>query len=160
MMKRIHKTLVSTLLAVGIGTGALAVQAQPSSNGQAAGHHERSPEKMRERMEKRQAELRAKLALNANQETAWNAYVARMRPGDMPQRPDRAEMEKLSVPDRMEKRLAFMKQAEQRMTERLAATREFYAVLSPDQQKIFNEEFKFHGRSRHDGPEGHHGGAR
>lgn len=150
-MKRIHKTLVSTLLALGIGAGSLAVHAQPAGGGPAAGSHERSPEKMRERMEKRQAGLRAKLNLNAGQEAAWNAYVARMRPAELPQRPGRAEMEKLSVPERMEKRLAFMKQAEQRLTGRLAATREFYAALSPEQQNIFNEEFKFHGKPRHHG---------
>jgi len=151
MMKRTHKALVTTLLAISVGAGSLAAHAQPAPGGPSAGSQERSPEKMRERMEKRQAELRAKLNLNANQDTAWKAYVARMRPADMPQRPDRAEMEKLSVPERMEKRLAFMKQAEQRLTDRLAATRDFYAVLSPEQQKIFNEEFKFRGGMRHHG---------
>lgn len=157
-MKRTHKSLISAMLAVGVGIGSVSLAAhaqQPAAgNAPAAGSHERSPEKMRERMEKRQAELREKLNLNANQDTAWKAYVARMRPADMPQRPSRAEMETLSVPERMEKRLAFMKQAEQRMTERLAATRDFYAVLSPEQQKIFNDEFKGHGRHRH------HGGTR
>lgn len=154
-MKRMHKSLISAMLAVGVGIGSVSLAAraqQPEAgNAPAAGSHERSPEKMRERMEKRQAELRAKLNLNANQDTAWKIYVARMRPADMLQRPDRTEMETLSVPERMEKRLAFMKQAEQRMTERLAATRDFYAVLSPEQQKIFNDEFKGHGRHRHHG---------
>lgn len=155
-MKRMHKSLISAMLAVGVGIGSVSLAAhaqQPGAgNAPAAGnHHERSPEKMLERMEKRQAELRAKLNLNANQDTAWKAYVARMRPADMSQRPSRSEMETLSVPERMEKRLAFMKQAEQRMTERLAATRDFYAVLSPEQQKIFNDEFKGHGRHRHHG---------
>lgn len=159
-MKRMHKSLFSVLLAAGVGIGSVSLAAhaqQPAAAGNAApaaGSQERSPEKKRERMEQRQAELRAKLNLNANQDTAWKAYVARMRPADMSQRPSRAEMEQLSVPERMEKRLAFMKQAEQRLTERLAATRDFYAVLSPEQQKIFNDEFK--GRRGH----GHHGGPR
>jgi len=150
-MKLIHKTLVSVLLAAGIGAGSLAVQAQPASGTPAAASEGRSPERMRELMQQRQEELRAKLKLNSNQEEAWNTYIARMRPADMVQRPTRAEMESLSAPERMEKRLVFMKQAEQRMTERLAATREFYAVLSPEQQKVFNEAFKFHGGPRHHG---------
>jgi protein CpxP len=59
----------------------------------------------------------------------------------MIKRPDRAEWEKLSAPERMEKQLALMKEREARMADRLAATKAFYAQLTPEQQKIFNENF-------------------
>ena len=42
-----------------------------------------------------------------------------------------------------------MKTMEARMTEHLAALKEFYAVLTPEQQKIFDEQtppFGGHGR--------------
>jgi periplasmic protein CpxP/Spy len=155
-MTTFRKSLLAFLLTTGVAAGTFAASAeQPVSGPMGAGpahEHRHSPEQMRERMAKRQAALHDKLKLNANQETAWQSYIARMKPADFPQRPDRAEMEKLSAPERMEKMLGMMKQREQRMTERLAATKEFYAVLSPDQQKIFNDEFKMHrGGHRHGG---------
>ena len=156
-MTTFRKSLLALLLTTGVAAGAFAASAeQPGagSTGASPAHeHRPSPEQMRERMAKRQAALHDKLKLNANQETAWQSYISRMKPADRPQRSDRAEMEKLSAPERREKMLGMMKQREQRMTERLAATKEFYAVLSPDQQKIFNDEFKMHGGGRsHGGP--------
>lgn len=158
-MTTFRKSLLALLLTTGVAAGAFAASAEQPGSGPTgadpAHEHRHSPEQMRERMAKRQAALHDKLKLNANQETAWQTYTARMKPADRLQRPDRAEMEKLSVPERMEKMLGMLKQREQRMTERLAATKEFYAVLSPDQQKVFNDEFKMHGGGggrRHGGP--------
>jgi Spy/CpxP family protein refolding chaperone len=37
--------------------------------------------------------------------------------------------------------LAGMKAREERMTAHLAAVKEFYAVLTPEQQKVFDAEF-------------------
>ena len=156
-MTTFRKSLLALLLTTGVAAGTFAASAeQPGSGPMAAGpahEHRHSPEQMRERMAKRQAALHDKLKLNANQETAWQTYIASIKPADRPARPDRSEMEKLSAPERMEKMLGMMKQREQRMTERLAATKEFYSVLSPGQQKIFNDEFNMHRSSgRHGGP--------
>lgn len=98
-------------------------------------------ERMKERMAKREAELRDKLKLTAAQEPAWKTFTEKMKPGNPPARPDRAEMEKLTAPERMEKALAMMKEREKRMTERVAAVKEFYVVLTPEQQKVFDAEF-------------------
>ncbi|WP_158598020.1 Spy/CpxP family protein refolding chaperone [Noviherbaspirillum saxi] len=166
-MTTFRKRLLAALLTVGLTAGSFAVYAEKPgqeasgagpAGTSATGEQRHSPERMRERMEKRAAALHDKLKLNASQEAAWQTYIARMKPADRPQRPDRAEFDKLTAPERMEKMLGMMKQAEQRMTERLAATKEFYAVLTPEQQKIFDEETKHrHGRhhGRHHG--GHHG---
>jgi periplasmic protein CpxP/Spy len=150
-MMAIRKRLVVGILALGLGAGSFAALAQaPGSGGPmgAPGDQGRSSERMKEHMAKRQTEMHDKLKLNANQEAAWSTYVAKMKPGERPARMSRAEIDTLPAPERMEKMLESMKVAEQRMTERLAATREFYAVLTPEQQTTFNAEF---GRGR-----GHH----
>lgn len=155
-MTTFRKRLLIGMVALGLGAGAVAAYADgpgcgPMGAGPAAfGGHGRSPERMKEYFEKRQTELHAKLKLDANQESAWNAYIGKVRPAESHKRPDRAEIDKLSAPERMEKMLDFMKEGEKHMANRVAATKEFYAVLTPEQQKIFNEEFG-RGHRRHGG---------
>lgn len=98
-------------------------------------------ERMKERMAKRQAELHDKLKLTAAQGPAWKSFTEKMKPANPPARPDRAEMDKLTAPERMERGLAMMKEREKIMADRLTAVKEFYAVLTPEQQKVFNDEF-------------------
>ncbi|SNS78730.1 LTXXQ motif family protein [Noviherbaspirillum humi] len=148
MEKNMIRILTAGAVAMSVAAcaGAQSQQSQMGGPGMRMQHHmgeeheQHHAEHMREMMTRRLQQLHDKLQLNASQETAWNNYVARLR--QVPaQRPDRADMAKLSVPDRMERHLAMMREAEKRMTDHLAATREFYAVLSPEQQKIFNEQF-------------------
>lgn len=158
-MTTFRKRLLIGLMAAGIGAASFAAYAErpgcgPMGAGPAAfGERGRSPEKMAAWFEKRQAELHDKLKLNASQEGAWKNYIARVKPTEPPKRPDRAEIEKLPAPERMEKMLGFMQENEKRMADRIAATKEFYAVLTPEQQKIFNDEFMpGKGRRHHRGP--------
>ena len=74
-----------------------------------------------------------------------------MKPGEMMQRPDRAEMEKMAAPERMEKMLGMMKDREARMSSHLAALKTFYAILTPEQKKTFDANF---------GPRGGHMGGK
>lgn len=100
-----------------------------------------SAEKMQEQWLKRMANLHEKLKLNTLQEEAWKTFLAAMSQVTVPTPITPAEMARLSVPERMEKGLALMKEHEKNMTARLAAVKTFYAMLSTDQQKIFNENF-------------------
>lgn len=152
-MSTFRKRLLIGVVAVSLGAGSVAAFAGRPDCGymggpMGAGAQERGGERMKERMEKRAAELHDKLKLNASQENAWRTYVGKMKPADTLARPDRAELEKLPAPERMEKMHALMKEREKFMAERVAATKEFYAVLTPEQQKTFNEEFQ-RGRGRH-----------
>ena len=49
-------------------------------------------------------------------------------------------MDKLHAPQRLGKGIEHMKAMETTMTEHLAALKEFYAVLTPEQQKTFDEQ--------------------
>lgn len=74
-------------------------------------------------------------------------------------RPDRAEMDKLTTPERIDKiralRAQHMADRNATMDKRDDATKAFYAVLSADQKKIFDAEHarmgRHHGEHRGDG---------
>lgn len=146
-MTTFRKRVLTGLVAIMLGAGSFAAYADKPGCG--PGKEGRmSFEERAQRMEKRMTELHDKLKLNANQETAWKAYVARIKPEQRPQRPDRAEFEKLTTPERMERMLGFMQERQKRMAERVEATKSFYAVLTPEQQKIFDEQSRM-GRGHH-----------
>lgn len=143
-MMKIRKNILIGIVALGLGAGSLSAYAEkadcgPMMRGEMG---DRLPgERMKKRMEERQADLQAKLKLRPEQQMAWTAYIEKMKPAARTQRPGHAEMENLPAPERMEKMLEMMKEHEKRLMDRIAATKEFYAVLTPEQQKIFNDEF-------------------
>jgi periplasmic protein CpxP/Spy len=146
MMTNFRKYMLIGMTALSFGSGALTTYAaNPGDNQSSTEKRADSEAHMKERMAKRQAELHDKLKLTPQQEGAWKTFTARMQPGTRPARPDRAQMANMTAPERMEMMLTRMKEAEARMTDRLAATKEFYAVLTPEQQKIFDQEFARHG---------------
>ena len=89
------------------------------------------------------ATLKTKLQLTAAQESAWPPFGAAMQP---PARPmadpaqQRAEMAKLTTPERVDRMRAFQAARNEAMTRRGDAAKAFYAVLSPEQQKTFDTE--------------------
>lgn len=102
-------------------------------------------------MAERQAALHDALKLNTTQEPAWKTYVtATTTDWTNKQHGNRADMEKLSAPERMEKNLTMTKDREARMASHLTALKTFYATLTPTQQKVFNEQTR-HGGKRHHG---------
>lgn len=152
-MSKFRKQLLIGLTSAGLVLGSLgAVANQPGGEQKPAqatqGQHGKHEGRMAERMAKRQGDLKEKLKLNASQTQAWDRYVADMKPAARQKGVGRAEMEKLSAPERMEKMLAMSKEREARLAERLASLKEFYAVLTPEQKKIFDTE-TLHGGGRH-----------
>ncbi|MBS1170930.1 MAG: hypothetical protein H6R01_1848 [Burkholderiaceae bacterium] len=157
-MKTSYMHLLTGLVALFVGTAALAMPPMgddmcgPSGPQQGKMRAERvdpakRAETMKAWMAKRHAALHDKLKLNAEQETAWKAFVAGATPPAVPMRMQRDEMMKLSAPERAEKMLAFMKERQAHMETRLAALKKFYAVLTPEQQKVFDAEIGAHHRS-------------
>jgi Spy/CpxP family protein refolding chaperone len=91
------------------------------------------------------AKLHDKLKLTAQQEGAWKKFAAASTPPNKEARPDPAELDKLTAPQRLEKGLEHMKAMETKLGEHLAALKEFYATLTPEQQKTFDEQTTHHG---------------
>ncbi|NTV70258.1 MAG: Spy/CpxP family protein refolding chaperone [Azonexaceae bacterium] len=99
-----------------------------------------------ERMERHHKRLLEALKLSPEQEVAWKKFVA----SDGTMRMDRGAMKsddwaKLTSPERAERMLELLKERQTRMGEHVAALKEFYAVLTPEQKATFD---KFHSGPR------------
>ncbi|NDP40168.1 MAG: Spy/CpxP family protein refolding chaperone [Rhodoferax sp.] len=119
------------------------------------------PARMQARMDQHSAALKAQLKVTPAQEAAWSTFAAAMKPTGamLANRPDREQLAKLTTPERIDtlqalhtKRMADMSAA---MTQRGDATKAFYAVLTPEQQKVFDAS-----TARHFGQNGRMGGHR
>jgi Spy/CpxP family protein refolding chaperone len=155
-MNTLRKNVLIALTVLGMGSTALAVQAQtaaPEGRYTHAATQEQRMAKWGEHFAKRQARLHDALKLNASQEQAWSAYQAAVKPqpGALGMHGDRAEWAALSAPARMEKMIAMQLQRTAMMESHLAALKTFYAVLTPAQQKVFDENTRGGGRDGHPG---------
>ncbi len=143
-MKPVFKPL---LLAGLLCTLAAVSQAQPmpgpgSGSGPAPNPEMRAQhmQKMQSHWARRHADLKAKLKLAPEQEGAWTTFTTAMKPPAALQRPNRAEMEQLNTPARLDKMQALRAQRNTEMDQRHAAIRAFYATLTPEQQKVFDAQ--------------------
>jgi protein CpxP len=151
-----HKTRIALLtLAISgllVGRNVLAVPADATVPGkpQPASEQPKKCDRWKEK-EKRLETLKSDLKLKANQEAAWTEWVGKIKGDHKGWEEKRKNVESwanLPAPDRMEKMLAFSKEHIAREEARLAATKIFYATLSPEQRQIFDKGFNFehHGR--------------
>ena len=173
--------LLATLMAT-CGFAAMAQNTTPTAPAAGAqpqmqdrmhrGDHSSMRERMfgnhQERMAKRQAELKAKLKITPAQEGAWTTFTASRQPpanraGGMGMRHDpkmKADMDKLTTPERIDKmralRVERMTTMNAEMDKRGAATKAFYAVLSPEQKAVF-DAVAMRGEGGGNGGKGEHG---
>ena len=165
-MKTELKTLSRTLVVAGLMAGSAmfaAAQTSPMAPGPMAGasapmmhdghrgpargmHDGNGWAKMEAKMAKHMAELKTKLKITAAQEGSWTTFTTAMKPptrSDMA-RTDRAEMEKLTTPERIDKMRALRTQRtadrQANMDQRENAVKAFYADLNADQKKTFDSE--------------------
>jgi len=145
------------------GTSAPATQnARPDHGEHRMGRHD--PAMVQARMARHQAELKAKLNITPAQENAWTRFTAAMQPparmmgGERPMAAQRAELDKLTTPERIDRmrtmRTQRMTEMNAEMDKRGEAAKAFYAALSPEQQKTFDAE---HRKMGEQGGRGHHG---
>ena len=117
-------------------------------------------QRMAEHHAKRQAELKAQLKLTPAQEGAWTAYTAAMQPPANAQRRgprmDRAEFDKLTTPQRIDRMQQRSAERQAQMKQRGDAVKAFYAQLTPEQQKLYDDRAMRGGKGKRGGP-GHHG---
>lgn len=108
-----------------------------------------------ERRANHMAALKEKLNLSTSQEAAWNKLVESAQPGQRPAEMDRQarreEFQKLNAIERLEKIQPMKEMRQARMAERINSLKEFYAQLTPEQQKVFDAELmnRRHERIRH-----------
>lgn len=148
-MKTARKLMLSALIAVGLGSS-YAFAYGPGDCGPMRG--ENMQQRMVERMEQHQKALHDALKLSGEQEAAWNAYIARMKPGaGRPERPKAEDMAKLTTPERLDRMVEMSKLHLKAAEERAAAAKSFYGSLSAEQKKVFDDHHAQYGKRRSGG---------
>ena len=124
--------------------------AGPAAHGQGMGMGKHDPAKMQARMTQRLAELKVKLKITPAQEAAWTTYTDAIKPTPRTTQhasmaASHADLSKLPTPERLDRMRALhtehMAAMTTRMDQRAEATKTFYAVLSADQKKVFDDQF-------------------
>lgn len=154
-----HTAAAAVLAALALPTLAQPTPANPPAVGAAAapdarkgpGEHHEHHERHQAHMAQRATALKAQLKLTPAQEPAWNTFTASMQPGERQARLDHKDMDKLTTPERIDRMRAMRAQHAAEADRRGEATKAFYAVLTPEQQKTFDA------RAQHMGPRGEHG---
>jgi protein CpxP len=173
-MKHFARQLVAAAVLATLGLAAVAQTPPAPQPAPADSHHDwmgrmMDPAKMQERMQVRRAARMAHfkevLQITPAQEGAWTAWTASMQPPANWKRPDRAELEGLATPERID-RMRALRADRNAMTDRRAdSTKTFYATLNPVQKRVFDlttaHAGKRHGggwgeRQGSDGGEGRH----
>ena len=157
-------TFAQPMMGQGAGGGPMMGASSPMQQGGRMGMRDKMDStRMEAMMAKRMGDLKAKLKITGEQEGAWTTFTTAMKPpAAMGQkRPDRAEMDKLTTPERIDKMHAL--RAEHTATMNAAmdkheeATKTFYAALNADQKKVFDAEHARMG-AHQGGRRGGHGG--
>ncbi|MBS1189395.1 MAG: hypothetical protein H6R10_1187 [Rhodocyclaceae bacterium] len=92
-----------------------------------------------ERMQQHRKALHDALKLTPDQEPAWKKFTESMQPMARPDRGQPGEWAKLTTPERADRMLEMSKQHQDRMATHVAALKDFYAVLTPEQKKTFDD---------------------
>lgn len=107
--------------------------------------------------EKSLQNLKAQLKLSPAQEPAWNAFAASMQPPTAHgPAMDRQAMSKMSTPERLDAMEAMRAKRIEQANARHSAIKKFYAELSPEQKKTFDDHGMKMGRMDHEDMHGKH----
>jgi Spy/CpxP family protein refolding chaperone len=158
-MNTLRKQILIGLAALSMGAAAVGAQAQTQAPEGRHGHAatmEQRQAKMAEHRAKRLAELHDALKLSSSQEPAWNTFVNATKPAQKANRQDRAAWASLPAPARMEKMIELSKERTARMEQHLAAVKTFYATLTPEQKKVFDQQTSRGMGDEHHGKHGQH----
>jgi Spy/CpxP family protein refolding chaperone len=129
--------VTSILLASSLGVVAAPLVADPQNCG-SMGPRGENWEHRAGNIEMHHQKLHAALKLTPEQEGSWKKLMdsephrAKVAPGKS------EDWSKLTTPERADKMLERMKEHQAQQTEHVAALKEFYAVLTPEQKKTFD----------------------
>ena len=161
-MKSIRTTLIATTLMASLAGMAFAQSTTPSTDNARVDRMQKMRGHSGERHAQHWAGLKAKLNLQAAQEPAWHNFTQSMQHGPRVARPEHANLEKMTTPERLDQMQAMKAARDTRMQQRTEATKALYASLSADQKQVFDQETArmmkgsgMHGM-RHHAHHGHH----
>ncbi len=146
-MKHSARHLVAAAVLATLGLAAVAQTPPAPQPAPTGSHHDWmgrmiDPARMQERMQARRAARMAHfkevLQITPAQEGAWTAWTASMEPPANWKRPDRAELERLATPERIDRMRALRAERNAMMDRRAESTKAFYATLNPVQKRVFD----------------------
>jgi Spy/CpxP family protein refolding chaperone len=156
IMNNLKKQLILSCAAIGFSSFALLANAQEqpwtSCNDQVNKEECRSAQMTKFRAA-REAKLHDELKITAEQEPAWKSFTDTMSKARH-EKFSRADADKMSAPQRLEKKLDRMEKHQAAMQTRLVALKTLYAKLTPEQQTLLNKrlaEFEKHRHHRQGG---------
>lgn len=161
-MKSIRTTLIATTLMASLAGMAFAQNTTPPTDSARVGRMEKMREHHTERHAAHLGQLKSKLNLQTAQEPAWTRFAQSMQAPARPARADRASLEKMTTPERLDHMQAMKAERDSRMQQRTEASKALYASLNAEQKQVFDQEtgrlMKDHGMHamRHHGHHGHH----
>lgn len=160
---KVLASLAALSAAICVSSSSFAQDAAPAAAPPAADAHQHWAEHMRAHAEARAKALHDILNIQPNQETAFQAFLAAMKPDHhegmgehhggpgADQDHDRAQ---LTTPQRLDRMAARMADHQAQFQRRAEAIKAFYAALTPQQQRAFDALPPMMGRGMH----GRHGG--
>lgn len=139
-MKKTRRALLSiTAAATVITLGAAGVSlAQPPAGFEGRRGPPPGAEGPRDPAQRAEA-LHQRLSITAAQENAFQAYLAATAAPARGDRPDRAAMDGMTTPQRLDAQLAEGAKRQADLKVRADAAKRFYSALSPDQRAIFDQ---------------------
>lgn len=161
-MKSIRSTVIAAALIAGL-TGLALAQTNPigaTNDSPRAARMEKKHAQATARHTQHLTELKAKLKLQAAQEPAWQSFTESMQHPERMPRPERASLEKMTTPERLDQMQAMKTARDAQMQKRMEGTKTFYAGLSAEQKQVFDQETAramkgMHGM-KHGGKQSHH----
>lgn len=166
-------TIAATVAAAFVALSAAAFAQNATQDKPAASAPRMNPDQQAERRGARmaemiqrhadmQAQLKKDLKITAEQETAWKQFTDATAPKPPAEPPMMARQDwaQLTTPERLEKMQAMRADRQKVMDQHVAAVKAFYAVLSPEQQKVFDSHGPGLGPDGQMGPRGQHRGDR
>jgi len=133
----------------------------PSPGAMQHAEHVWNPANMEEHFARQMDKFKTLLQLTANQESAWAKWSAAIKPqAPASTMPEQAAFEKMSTPERLDTLHAIRTQRNAEMDRHEQATKDFYAVLTQPQRKVFDLESlaMLRHNHRHHAGWGHQGG--
>lgn len=162
-MKLLKPTLLATATSLALLAGGTTLAQMPHKDTAAHAAHwsQHKSERHAEHRTERQQQLKAALKLNPTQEAAWAKFVQAQQRPQHATPPNRQAWAQLSTPQRLDQMQARKAEHDAHLAEVIEATRSLYAVLDPEQQKVFDSMALMAGMGRaghpHRGGQGHHG---
>ena len=158
-------TLLSALL-MGAGFSALAQTTPPPPPGDHTtmhqwGHGRMDPAKMEAMRARHLADLKTRMKITPAQEGAWTTFSGAMKPpAHTMDRPDRATLDKLTTPERIDKmrelRAKHHADRQAAMDQRDQAIKTLYATLTDEQKKVMDAEHAHMGKEMERMRDGRH----